>query len=226
MYKETAVFICNLIKNDICNPVRRGCQLPAILQLLVTVRFYATGSFQIVSGDLANLAQGTVSRIIKRVSRAICKYRRKFLKYPTFEDAAIIRQGFYNIGKFPGIDSSYRYNYECIIIGLLLGVTGAVDGCHICISSPGGDDAELFRNRKSHFSINVQGICDHNLVFTDIVTRWYGSAHDSRVFENSDICLFLEEGKVPGIILGDSGYPLLPFLMTPLARVHGEDQKR
>jgi len=102
IYKETAVFLCNAIASDICYHLRRGPQLPIIVQLLVAVRFYATGSFQIVCGDLQNLCQGAVSRIIKRVSRAICKRRPEFLKYPTFEEAAIIRQGFYNIGGFPG----------------------------------------------------------------------------------------------------------------------------
>jgi len=72
----------------------------------------------------------------------------------------------------------------------------------------------------------VQAVCDHALVFTDTVVRWYGSAHDSRIFENSNICYRLEEGEVPGILLGDSGYALLPFLMTPLAKITNASQRR
>ena len=106
------------------------------------------------------------------------------------------------------------------------GVVGVIDGCHIPIQSPGGNDAELFRNRKGFFSINVQGICDANLNFTNIVARWYGSAHDSRVFENSNVFSELESGEAPAMLLGDSGYPLLPFLMTPLKKPTTNAEKR
>ena len=40
------------------------------------------------------------------------------------------------------------------------GVVGAIECTHIPIQSPGGDMAELFRNRKGFFSINVQAIND------------------------------------------------------------------
>ncbi|KAH7940443.1 hypothetical protein HPB49_000233 [Dermacentor silvarum] len=35
-------------------------------------------------------------------------------------------------------------------------VTGCIDCTHVRIKSPGGDDAEVFRNRKGYFSFNVQ----------------------------------------------------------------------
>jgi len=52
--------------------------------------------------------------------------------------------------------------------------------------------------------------------FTDIVARWYGSAHDSRIFDNSWIKDKIESKTVPGLLLGDSGYACTQFLMTPL----------
>jgi hypothetical protein len=42
--------------------------------------------------------------------------------------------------------------------------------------------------QKRIFSINVQAICDHDLTLTNVVARWPGSTHDSRIFENSNIC--------------------------------------
>ncbi|KAG0444205.1 hypothetical protein HPB47_014053 [Ixodes persulcatus] len=36
------------------------------------------------------------------------------------------------------------------------GVTACIDCTHVRINSPGGDDAEVYRNRKGVFSINVQ----------------------------------------------------------------------
>ncbi|XP_046408741.1 putative nuclease HARBI1 [Ischnura elegans] len=66
-------------------------------------------------------------------------------------------------------------------------VIGCIDGTHIPIQSPGGDNAELFRNRKGYFSINVQVVCDADLKIIDIVSRWPGSTHDSTIFNASFI---------------------------------------
>lgn len=80
-----------------------------------------------------------------------------------------------------------------------------------------GDNAEYFRNRKGYFFINVQAIINKNLEFTDIVARWPGSVHDSTIFNNSRIRALFEAGTFgDGILLGDSGYPLRSYLITPL----------
>lgn len=81
----------------------------------------------------------------------------------------------------------------------------------------GGPDAELFRNRKGYFSLNVQAVVNANLEITDIVTRWQGSAHDSTIFNNSRLCATFEAGHYrDAILLGDSGYPLKQYLLTPI----------
>jgi hypothetical protein len=49
---------------------------------------------------------------------------------------------------------------------------------------PGGNNAELFRNRKERYSINVQGVRGPAGV-PYIVACWPVSTHDSRIFENS-----------------------------------------
>jgi hypothetical protein len=108
----------------------------------------------------------------------------------------------------------------------MIGVVGAIDCTHIRINSPRGTDVELFRNRKGYFSINVQAVCDADVNFTNIVSRWYGSAHDSRILENSYVFVEMDDKASPGIILGDAGYPLLPWLMTPYHVPRGLDQIR
>lgn len=73
----------------------------------------------------------------------------------------------------------------------------------------GGDDAELFRNRKSYMSINVQTISTAKLLITDVVARWPGSTHDSTIYQNSRRYQKFETGDYRGCyLLGDSGYPL------------------
>lgn len=80
----------------------------------------------------------------------------------------------------------------------------------------GGEISELFRNRKGFFSINVQVIINAKLEIIDIVARWPGSTHDSTIFDHSRIKTLFEIGTFnDGLLLGDSGYQNLPYLMTP-----------
>nr|CAI5856834.1 unnamed protein product [Callosobruchus analis] len=74
------------------------------------------------------------------------------------------------------------------------------------------------RNRKSYFSINAQCLTDANLKFLDVVARWSGATHDLTIFANSAIRPRFETAQFPGcVIIGDSGYPLKNYLMTPPA---------
>lgn len=83
--------------------------------------------------------------------------------------------------------------------------------------------AEIYRNRKGFFSINVQTLCDADLKILDIVARWPGSAHDSLIFRNSKVRAQFESGKFrDSYIVGDSGYENSDFLMTPLGSVRSE----
>jgi len=54
-------------------------------------------------------------------------------------------------------------------------------------------------------------------MFTDIVAKWPGSTHDSFAWANSAIFQMAEEGGFSDSwLLGDSGYPLHPYLLTPV----------
>lgn len=99
----------------------------------------------------------------------------------------------------------------------LPGVLGAIDCTHIAIQSPGGHDAEIFRNRKGYFSINVQLVCDHTGYISDVVARWPGSVHDSTIFDNCHLRALLETGPTDGYLVGDGGYPCRRYLLTPIS---------
>lgn len=75
------------------------------------------------------------------------------------------------------------------------------------------------------FSINVQTVCDASLKIRDIVCRWAGSTHDSRIFNNSSIRTRFEGGEFgSSVIVGDSGYGQKNYLLTPLTnpQTHAE----
>ncbi|XP_063913284.1 putative nuclease HARBI1 [Zophobas morio] len=80
-----------------------------------------------------------------------------------------------------------------------------------------GEEPKIYRNRKGFFSINVQVNCDATLKIQNIVYRWTGSSHDSTIFNNSRVRAKFEAADYRQyLILGDSGYAIRPFLLTPL----------
>lgn len=52
--------------------------------------------------------------------------------------------------------------------------------------------------------------------FSNIVARWRGSTHDSRIWNNSSLCAKMEGNPNKGLILGDNGYACTDILLTPL----------
>lgn len=86
----------------------------------------------------------------------------------------------------------------------------------------GGQNPEVFRNRKGFFSINVQTVCDPNLKILDIVARWPGSTHDSTIFNNSALRARFENGRVNdgSLLVADSGYQNRNYILTPLLQVN------
>ncbi|XP_069668625.1 putative nuclease HARBI1 [Periplaneta americana] len=176
----------------------RNNPLTPIQQLLLALRFYATGSYQLVIGDVNGVSKSTVSRYVRKISYLLASLRPQYIKFPTGDEIPSVIQDFYNIAQFPG-------------------VIGTIDCTHIPILSPGGNMAEIYRNRKSYFSLNVQTISDSQLFIRDIVARWPGSVHDSTIFQRCGRRMLFETGRIGrGLLLGDSGYPLKPYLMTPL----------
>jgi hypothetical protein len=167
-------------------------------QLLVALRFYATGSFQLVVGDTFAIDNSTVCRTLHRVTAAIAGLHNKYVKFPTTDqERRDTMHHFFQKSKLPG-------------------VLGAIDCTHVPIQSPGSDDAEIFRNRKGYFSITVQLTCDNNNYITDVVARWPGSVHDSTIFDNCHLRAVFETGRIDGYLVGDGGYACRPYMMTPI----------
>jgi len=186
------------IEDQLEHPTRRSESLSAMNQLLIALRFYATGSFQLVIGDTFAVDNATVCRTLKRVTQAIAGLRSKYVKLPeTVEQRRNSMQLFYSQSQLPGI-------------------IGAVDGTHVPIQSPGSADAEIYRNRKGYMSINVQLVCDCTNYISDVVARWPGSVHDSTVFDNSHIRALFETVRIDGCLVGDGGYGCRQYMLTPL----------
>lgn len=185
----------------------RGPWIPLRIKLLITLRFYATNSFLLVCADVVDVSHSLVSHTIKTISRMIASKRRDFIKMPNSQDLVEYQRRFHAMYGFPK-------------------VIGVIDCTHIPISSPGGANAERFRCRKNFFSINTQVICDPEEKISNIVARWPGSTHDSRIFDNSSICAKLESHEFNGLLIGDQGYPCKSYLMTPLRNPQTRPEQR
>lgn len=67
-------------------------------------------------------------------------------------------------------------------------------------------------------SLNVQTVSNAHLKIINIVARWPGATSDKTIFSNSILKAQLEDGRYGNhFLLGDSGYTLANYLMTPLA---------
>ncbi|XP_026099783.1 putative nuclease HARBI1 [Carassius auratus] len=106
------------------------------------------------------------------------------------------------------------------------GVVGTIDGTHVRIIASSTVNEGTYINRKGIHSINVQVVFDPNYKILDLVPKWPGSTHDARVLSQSGLTgLFKENYVHPGChLLGDSGYPLKHWLLTPYRRPQGEQQ--
>lgn len=92
-------------------------------------------------------------------------------------------------------------------------VIGVVDCTHVRIPKP-NQDGDQYINRKNYPSLNVQATCNAKEWFTSVTAQWPGSVHDSRIMKNSDLFSLMNKTR-DTIILGDSGYAISPWLITP-----------
>ncbi|XP_044262631.1 putative nuclease HARBI1 [Tribolium madens] len=167
--KATVTYLVHTIGDRVAPKTQRNKSLSAQTQFLIALRFYATGGFLELVGDWMHVHKSSICRIIQKVTREIARLSQEHIKMPrTVEELVATKRNFFQIAGF-------------------LCVVGTVDCTHVGIQSPGGANAELYRNRKGYFSINVQAVCDANLKLLHIVSRWPGSVHDSTIFNNSPL---------------------------------------
>ncbi|KAL8522741.1 hypothetical protein ACS0TY_012908 [Phlomoides rotata] len=126
----------------------------------------------------------TVSKYFHEVLRCVLKLHTLFLVHPQ---------------PVPNDSTDNRW-------GKFKGCLGALDGTYIDVQVPTSEKTR-YRNRKGQVTVNVLGVCDMNVKFVYVLTRWEGSAADSRVLR--DAINHTHGLKVPkgNYYLCDNGYP-------------------
>lgn len=118
--------LCKLLYMLFC----RNQAVDPLTQLLLTLRFYASGSMIITTGDFVGIHKSTASRSIARVTRAIAALAQEYIQMPSEEDdISKVKTKFYELARFPK-------------------VIGAIDCTHVRIQSPGRGYLQTHSNLK------------------------------------------------------------------------------
>ena len=113
--RNSLIVLEGLVRYHIIHATRRA--LSHMMQLLVALRFFATGGMQSSVGDGLNISQPSVSRCVHRVSRAIISLCPRFITMPCGRNLDITKENFYEMAAFPDI-------------------IGCIDGTHLRIQAP------------------------------------------------------------------------------------------
>ena len=120
-YRLTRICIlelCALLQNELERPTRRCFSLPVSLQVLIALRYLASGSFQAVIGDVHGVSQPTVSTVVYKFVNSLCIYKNNYIIFPQDDQSQRdIKMDFYQIAEMPN-------------------VLGALDGTLIPIQGP------------------------------------------------------------------------------------------
>ncbi|XP_071091249.1 putative nuclease HARBI1 [Haliotis cracherodii] len=201
--RYSIVYICDILKQELSPITQRSCAVSCVIKVLVTLRYLATGKFQMCNGDDHGLSQPTISRVIFQTLDSLTShcFLRRFVTFPVQpQEIRRHQQRFYQTANFPGI-------------------VGVIDGTHIQIQAPSVNEKD-FVNRHNYHSVNTQIVFDSGDHIIDIVARWPGSTQDSRILTTSGLCRMFEGNRLPVSchLLEDSGYPCRRWILTPFLR--------
>ncbi|CAL9690972.1 unnamed protein product [Knipowitschia caucasica] len=196
--RAVLIELCHDLEPALRSHTHRSNPVPPHVQVLSTLGFLATGTFQRELGDRVGISQPSISRALPRVVDAIIQLAPQYIKFPySAEEQVSVKMGFHLIAGLPN-------------------TIGSIDCTHVRIKAP-SPDSFPYLNCKHFHSINVQLICDSNNHLLNVVSRFPEGAHDSYIFQNSSVGTRLEQGAVDDAwLIGDRGYALAPWLMTPL----------
>lgn len=199
-----------------------GRSLSIFDQVAVAIRRLGSGESLSIVGDSFGTSPSTVSQLTWRFVEAMEERGLHHLSWPATEaEMDSIKSKFERIRGLP----------NCC---------GAVDTTHVLMTLPASDDADskVWVDREENSSMVVQAVVDPEMRFRDVIAGWPGSLSDEDVMRSSGLFRLCEDGKrlngkklrlgdaeVGEYIVGDSGFPLLPWLVTPFRRRGGAEHR-
>lgn len=191
-------------------------------QVALALTRLCSGNSLISIGETFGAHHSTVSQVTWRFVEAVEENGLRHLQWPsTEEETAEIKCKFEKIRGLP----------NCC---------GAIDTTHITMLLTSSDrEADAWLDRENRYSMVLQAIVGPDLRFRDIVAGWPGQMSAASVLRSSSFFEQCQKGEklrnreteLREYIIGNSGYPLLPWLITPyrgkkLPECEGEFNKR
>ncbi|XP_039659004.1 putative nuclease HARBI1 [Perca fluviatilis] len=153
-------YIADLVRPNLQRRTRRSHSLSVEVQVLIGLPFYASGTFYQVVGDNIGVDKSTVNDVVKAVSIALASLVNQFVSLPKDVQIAQTKHKFFLLGNMPN-------------------TIGVIDCTHVHIQAPHERDWEYI-NRKGRRSINIQLVCDADLIITNCVVKWPGLIRQMR----------------------------------------------
>ncbi|OAE29617.1 hypothetical protein AXG93_4003s1400 [Marchantia polymorpha subsp. ruderalis] len=213
--KPTFDYICQLVKPDVESETPASFQgiegrvITVEKQVAIALRRLASGDSLTTLGELFGVGESTVSKVIWKFVNSMEKRARHHMKWPEGADMDRVKAGF-------EVDHG------------LPNCCGVIDVTHILMELPGTESSADWFDKEQNYSMLMQVVVDMDMRIRDLFTGWPGSITDSRLLRNSGFLSLCESGErlngapriVQGLqvreyIIGDSGYPLLPWLINP-----------
>ncbi|CAN8019531.1 unnamed protein product, partial [Ixodes persulcatus] len=221
--KSTVTWLCDQLRDE--EGIRRQRETETTMtveqQVLIALRFFATGGYQGAIATYESLAvvQSTVSRAVTAVANGIVNRLRRdgWVDFPRSEAAkAAAKEGF-------------RRHH-----GKLTNIVGCVDGTFVAILGPKETDTvglvlRLRHEQRASLFGFISLICDADMRIECIDPTMPGSTHDSFMWKSSWLREQLMQGRILGpgeALLGDSAYPLEPWMLTPVTNARACRQSR
>ncbi|XP_062197668.1 protein ALP1-like [Phragmites australis] len=216
MPRRTFNYVCSLVKDEMMVKSSSytfldGTVLSLEDRVAIALRRLNSGGSLVTVGSSIGVNHSTVSLITWRFIEAMEERGSHHLHWPNSGEMEKIKSKFEKIHSLP----------NCC---------GVVDTTHItmCLSSA-EPNCKVWLDHEKNYSMILQAVVDLDMRFTDIVTGWPGSMKESSILHSSGLfklCekderlngskLKLSDGSEIGeYMIGDAGYPLLPWLLTP-----------
>ncbi|CAI9105308.1 OLC1v1004205C1 [Oldenlandia corymbosa var. corymbosa] len=216
MSRRTFEYVCSLAREHMILKTHyvfnNGQPLSLYDQVALALRRLSSGSSLIQIGDSFGVHHSTVSQVTWRFVEAMEVKGRQHLRWPASQQVLDdIKSQFEQIRGLP----------NCC---------GAIDITHILmLLSTSETAAHVWLDRKENHSMVLMGIVDPNMRFLEILTGLPGMLTDTIMLQNSKFFHSCQNGQrlngeklklseraeMQEYIIGDTGFPLLPWLMTP-----------
>ncbi|KAE8665255.1 putative WRKY transcription factor 50-like [Hibiscus syriacus] len=202
MSKSTFELICSELNSE-------GDEIATFRQsVAVCIRLLATGEpFRLVSKRFG-LPIPTCRESVLVVCSAIrTVLMPKYLRWPDKNSLREIKQEFEAISWIPN-------------------VVGSMSTTHIPAPPPPAASMIAYFNKKqterdgkTSYTVTVQGVVDHNGIFTDVCIGWLGSMNDDQVLQKSSLYRRANGEFFNGVwVVGSKGYPLMDWVLVPYNR--------